>query len=99
MLSVMKAVQDKNCLMNMVYLFTLGDLTLPHGVLKKRTKLCSKLVDIFSAEMSVEILKRVDLSYALIEATWILPVSIVRTTNNLLTKILNQVHCSIASDS
>jgi hypothetical protein len=66
MLSVMKAVQDKNCLMNMVRLFTLGDLTLPHGVLKKRTKLCGKLVDILSPEMSCEILKRNDLSYALI---------------------------------
>jgi hypothetical protein len=95
MLSVMKAVQDKNCLMNMVRLFTLGDLTLPHGVLKKRTKLCGKLVDILSPEMSCEILKRNDLSYSLIEATWILPVSIVKPTNNLLMKILNGVHKSI----
>jgi hypothetical protein len=90
----MTAVQDKEVLMNICYLFTLGDLTIPHGVLRKRNLFCNKLIGMISPEMSCEVLKRTQLSYALIEATWMLPVSIVKATNNLLMKILNTVGLS-----
>jgi hypothetical protein len=82
-------VHDREILMNAMYLFTLGNLKIPHQVINIRRSLCQRIIKTLTPQMVQDILKRDKLAFALVEAVAKMPLSLRKDTTTLITRLLN----------
>lgn len=85
----MQMVHDREILMNAMYLFTLGNLKIPHQVINIRRSLCQRIIKTLTPQMVQDILKRDKLAFALVEASFKMPLTLRKDTTNLITRLLN----------
>lgn len=86
---IMQMVHDREILLNAMYLFTLGNLKIPHQVLNIRRSLCQRIIKTLTPQMVQDILKRDKLAFSLVEAVKKMPLSLRKDTTQLVTRLLN----------
>ena len=85
---IMQMVHDRETMMNAMYLFTLGNLKLPHEVLNIRKAVCQRLVKTITPQMVSDMFKRENLSFMVVESVFKMPLSLRKDTLELLNRML-----------